>query len=281
MTRGLVGAVIVSLLWGIACQARAMGNLMVTPTRVMFEQRTRSAQVTLVNQGSETADFRISFIRQNMLENGDFVPLDEDAEGLFSDPMIRFSPRQVKLPPGQSQVVRLMLRKPRDLADGEYRSHMLFQALPPATSSSVEKIAGDQNQDGITIELIPIVGVSIPVIVRHGDLQSRVELSDARLLPPSGGDTVPRLAVNIERSGSSSAYGDIRATFTPEGGQPLVVGQANSVAVYANLDRRRFQMPLNLPAGFSLANGVLDITFLAPGTEAATGTLASTRIVLN
>ena len=281
MTRGLAGAVIVSLLWGIACQARAMGNLMVTPTRVMFEQRTRSAQVTLVNQGSETADFRISFIRQNMLENGDFVPLDEDAEGLFSDPMIRFSPRQVKLPPGQSQVVRLMLRKPRDLADGEYRSHMLFQALPPATSSSVEKIAGDQNQDGITIELIPIVGVSIPVIVRHGDLQSRVELSDARLLPPSGGETVPRLAVNIERSGNRSAYGDIRVTFTPAGGQPLVVAQANSVAVYANLDRRRFQMPLNLPAGYSLANGVLDIAFLAPGTDAATGTLASTRIVLN
>ena len=266
---------------GFASAARAAGNLMVTPTRVVFEQRTRTAQVTLVNQGSETTDFRISFIRQNMLENGEFVPVPEDADGMFSDPMVRYSPRQVRLPPGQSQIIRLMLRKSRDLADGEYRSHMLFQALPSASGSSVEKIAGDQPAEGITIELIPIVGVSIPVIVRHGNLQSRVSLSDARLLPASDTNSSPALSLVINRSGTSSAYGDLRATFTPAGGQPLVVAQANSIAVYANLDRRRFRMPLNLPPGYSLANGTLDIAFVDAGADVESGTLARTRIVLN
>ena len=83
--------------------ANAAANLLVTPTRVLFEQRDRTAQVTLVNQGSETGEFRISFIRQNMTESGNFVPVPEGEAGLFSDKIVRFSPRQVKLPPGQSQ----------------------------------------------------------------------------------------------------------------------------------------------------------------------------------
>lgn len=277
----VAGAALLALDCGLASVARAAGNLMVTPTRVVFEQRTRTAQVTLVNQGSETTDFRISFIRQNMLENGDFVAVPEAADGMFSDTMVRYSPRQVRLPPGQSQIIRLMLRKPRDLDDGEYRSHMLFQALPPASSSSVEKIAGDQPADGITIELIPIVGLSIPVIVRHGNLDSRVSLSEARLLPPADANSAPAISLVINRSGTASAYGDLRAMFTPAGGQPLVVGQANSVAVYANLDRRRFVLPLRLPPGYSLNNGTLDIVFVEAGAEVESSTVARTRIVLN
>lgn len=252
-------------------------NLMVTPTRIVFEQRDRSAQVTLINQGNETGEFRISFIRQNMLETGEFVPVAEDEPGKYSDTLIRYSPRQVTLPPGQSQVIRLLLRKPRDLEDGEYRSHMLFQALPPPSSSSIEKIANQQSGEGITIELLPIVGVSIPVIVRHGDLDSQVSLSDARLVTRDG---VPGIALDIHRSGKGSIYGDIRATFTPEAGQSLVVAQANGVAVYANIDKRHFQSPLTLPPGVSLSNGTLDIAFIASGENPESGTLAHTALTL-
>jgi len=249
----------------------------VTPTRIVFEQRDRSAQVTLVNQGNETGEFRISFIRQNMLESGDFVRVEEDQPGLYSDTLIRYSPRQVTLPPGQSQVIRLMLRKPRDLEDGEYRSHLLFQALPRADSSNIEKIAEQQASDAIIVELLPIVGVSIPVIVRHGELTSRVSLSDARLLTDG---EAPRIALDINRSGNGSVYGDLRATFTPDGGEPLIVAQANGVAVYANIDKRHFQSPLTLPAGISLAKGTLEVAFIASGADPESGTLARTALTL-
>lgn len=275
----LVNAITALLLFGsLGSPAQAAANLMVTPTRVVFDQRDRTAQVTLVNQGSESGDFRISFVRQNMTASGEFVTVAEDQDGLYSDPMVRFSPRQVRLPPGQSQVIRLMLRKPRDLADGEYRSHMLFQALPPPSSSSIENLAAGQNADDITIELIPIVGVSIPVIVRHGELSSKVSLGDARIVAVEGSQ---RLALDVERSGTSSAYGDIRVTFTPAGGEPLVVAQVNGVAVYANLDKRRLQIPLSPPAGIGLANGTLDIAFIESGADAESGTLATLRLTLN
>ena len=118
--------------------ANAGANLMITPTRIVFEERTRTAQVTLMNNGSDTGNYRISFINQNMTDDGRFVEVKEGEEGMFSNSMVRYSPRQITLPAGQSQVVRLMLRKPRDLKDGEYRSHMLFQSLPKAGKSSLE-----------------------------------------------------------------------------------------------------------------------------------------------
>ena len=268
----------VLLIAGSFCaQTLAAANLMVTPTRIVFEQRDRTAQVTLVNQGNETGEFRISFIRQNMLESGEFVPVAEDEPGNYSDTLIRYSPRQVTLPPGQSQVIRLMLRKPRDLDDGEYRSHLLFQALPPPSSSSIEKIAEQDSTEGITIELLPIVGVSIPVIVRQGELSSEVSLNNARLLSDGG---APRIALDIVRSGNGSVYGDIRATFTPSGGEPLVVAQANGVAVYANIDKRHFQSPLILPPGISLANGTLDVAFISSGEDPESGTLAQIALTL-
>jgi len=276
-----MGLTSVITLSNISTGVQAATNLMVTPTRVVFEQRDRSAQVTLINRGSETGEFRISFIRQNMTENGSFEPVPEGEAGLFADKMVRFSPRQVKLPPGQSQVIRLMLRKPRDLADGEYRSHLLFQALPPAASSSIENIAKDSPAEGITVELIPIVGVSIPVIVRHGQLDSAVTLSAARVIPADGVNAAPAVAVTINRSGNGSAYGDFRATFTPDGGDPIVVAQVNGVAVYANIEERRFQMPLTLPTGVNLINGVFELAFIKPGSDPQTGTLARTRFVLN
>ncbi len=260
---------------------QAAGNLMVTPTRIVFEQRTRTAQVTLVNQGAETSNFRISFIRQNMTEHGDFVAVAENEAGLYSDTMVRFSPRQVTLPPGQSQVIRLMLRKPRELADGEYRSHMLFQALPRPSSTSVENIA-KKASEGITIELIPVVGVSIPVIVRQGDVAAKITLTDAKIVPADKPGSSDKLAVYINREGTSSAYGDFRVTFTPKGedSTPIVVAQANSIAVYANISKRLFELPLQIPPGFTMKNGNLDIDFLKPGKDPESGLLARTRLAL-
>lgn len=281
MTRCIIKVLATLMLFtGVSGSVQAAGNFMVTPTRVVFEHRKRAAQVTLVNQGTETSDFRISFIRQNMTESGEFVPVAENEFGRFSDTMIRFSPRQVRLPPGQSQLIRLMLRKTRDLADGEYRSHMLIQSLPPAASTSAETIT-EKDPVGITIELIPIVGISIPVIVRHGELSSKIVLTDPRIIPADDTNSQPKISVNINREGNSSSYGDLRATFTPNGGQPIVVSRVNSVAVYANMGNRIFEMPLRVPPGVGLIDGVLEIVFIKPGADIESGTLAQTRLGLN
>jgi hypothetical protein len=40
-------------------------------------------------------------------------------------------------------------------------------------------------------------------------------------------------------------------------------------------------MPLTLPTGFNLINGVFELAFIKPGSDPQTGTLAQTRFVLN
>ncbi|MDH5611771.1 MAG: fimbria/pilus periplasmic chaperone [Gammaproteobacteria bacterium] len=258
----------------------AAANIMVTPSRVVFDESTRTAQVTLMNPGTETGEFRISFLRQNMNDKGEFVPVEADEKGMFSDPLIRYSPRQLTLPPGQSQVVRLMLRKPKDLETGEYRSHMLFQMLPKASKSSIKNTA-DADQKTITIEIIPAVGISIPVIVRHGKLESELKLDNARFIPATEVEPKPSISVDMHRSGNQSVYGDFRAIFTPSnGGAPVVIALANGIAVYSPNTLRHFSISLDIPSGVSLKEGYVRILFLESGKNEQTGLIAETRLQL-
>ena len=177
------------LLAGLSPQssrAQGAGDLVVTPTRVVFEDRTRNAQVTLSNRGAATATFRISLVDMEMTETGEMRQVEGSPQSSAAS-LVRFAPRQIDIAPGAHQVVRLSLRKPADLADGEYRSHMFFRAVPP---QSVGRSVADDTalQDNeLQIQLIPIYGITIPVIVRQGQLQERLPPSAAssRRRPPN------------------------------------------------------------------------------------------------
>lgn len=187
-----ISIIFISLILFLSVQTKcmALATLVITPTRVTFDDRTRSAQVTLLNSGTEAGTYRVSFVRRHMKEDGSLIEVKEDEKGNFSDEMIRYSPRQVTLPPGQSQVVRLMLRRPRDLTNGEYRSHMLFQALPKP-KNSIEQLESD-NADNIVIEITPLIGITIPVIVRHGELNASFHSIDHNTFQPT------RIIKNLE-----------------------------------------------------------------------------------
>ncbi len=254
-------------------------SLLITPSRVIFEDRTRTSQVTLVNKGTETTTYRISFIRQNMAEDGKFVPVEKNEEGMYSDEMIRYSPRQIILESGQSQIVRLMLRKPRGLADGEYRSHMLLQALPKITKSDISK-AVEQNSGEISVEITTIVGVSIPIIVRHGKLSSELKLVNARYVKSVDSKLRSYISVDMNRTGNQSTYGDFRVKYIDENNQSVIVGNVKGVAVYAENTLRRFKIPVNTPSDFDYNKGRFYITYSESGKDEETGLIASAELKL-
>lgn len=258
--------------------AHAGSNLLITPTRVVFEERTRTSQVTLMNNGTETGNYRISFINQNMTEDGKFEPVADGEEGKFSNSMVRYSPRQITLPPGQSQVVRLMLRKPKDLESGEYRSHMLFQSLPKPNKSNIETTS--EKQDAITVEIIPIVGISIPVIVRKGDTSSKLTLSDPKIIKGNKENPTPRLSVAMHREGNGSIYGDFRVTHTQKNGLPTVIGLSNGVAIYTPNTLRQYEIPLTTSPDINITDGNIHIVFLEAGKNIENGLIAETSFAL-
>lgn len=230
---------------------------MVTPTRIVFSGRARSAEVALLNRGNAAATYRISFQNMRMTDEGRLEIVDEPGPDMaVADKLVRYSPRQVVLEPGQGQTVRLLVRKPRDLPPGEYRSHLLFRAIPPESAGADIE---DLEEGEIRIQLIPIYGISIPVIVRHGDLSASVNLSDLALRRPP--DKPPVLAMRINRSGNSSVYGEFSIVFMAEGGAQTEVAFVGGIAVYTSIQSRAFELTLRPPEGLELSNGRLKVIY--------------------
>jgi P pilus assembly chaperone PapD len=254
-------AALAILLLALSQQA-AMADLMLNPTRIVFDKNQRAAQIDLINNGTETATYRINVVNRRMTEMGDFLPAEKAIEGEhFADSMLVFSPRQVVLAPGAAQLVRVLVRKPADLASGEYRSHLIFDRIPePSAATSVAK-ASDLAPNEVGIQLTALVGVSIPIIVRHGETSATVKISNIALLPPPAAGEPPMVGFSLERSGNRSVYGDLVVSFTPAGGSETVIGKASGVAVYAPNALRRAKLALRPPGAIDFARGTLSIKY--------------------
>ena len=237
----------------------ANADLMLFPTRIVFEKNQRAAQLELINQGKTPETYRLSLVNRRMSETGEFAPADTPAPGeQFADEMVRFSPRQVTIAPGSSQTVRMLLRKPENLAAGEYRSHLqIDRVADPVGSGSIE--AAPDNGGNIGVTLTALVGASIPVIVRQGETGATVALTQLALVP--AGAEPASIAFEIDRSGNRSVYGDLIVTFIPKSGAPIEVARAGGVAVYVPNALRRARMPLRTPEGTMLSGGTLRLSF--------------------
>ncbi|MEM9233122.1 MAG: molecular chaperone [Pseudomonadota bacterium] len=253
-----------SIIGGLACMAALIytpayagpGDLLVSPVRVVFEGRERVAEVTLVNKGETPATYRISFENRRMNRDGSFAPITEAGEGeLFSDSYVRFAPRRVDLEPNAPQTLRLMLRKPADLGDGEYRSHLHLAAIPDdAGSASIEAGEGDAN--AISIQLTPVYGVTIPIIVRHGVLEADAKITTADYVRTSNGGG--ELKFTFERTGTKSLYGDF--TLHVEGRDEALM-QMSGVALYTPNSARDMKISLPPEAAAIAAGKSLEIRF--------------------
>ena len=255
--RLLLRAVTVCLLLAPFLPAHA--ELMLHPTRIVFDKNARAAQIELINNGSAPASYRISLVNRRMSEAGQFEPAAQAQDGeRFADEMLRYSPRQVTLQPGTAQTVRVMLRKPAELAEGEYRSHLQFDKLPEVEgAASIENQGRNATQIGVVLNAL--VGASVPVIVRHGATSVSVTLGGLVLQKDEGGR--PQLALAFGREGSSSVYGDVSVTFTPTNGKVRTLGQVGGIAVYTPNRVRKATLPLQVPAGLNLAGGVLEVSY--------------------
>lgn len=217
--------------------AQASGDLLVAPTRVVLDG-SRGTEVVLNNIGSAPATYRISLELKRMTPQGGLDEIEEaDANAVerAALEMISFSPRRVTLPPNQPQVIRIGVRAPEGLPPGEYRAHMLFRAVPDAVAATERAV---DTGGGVSVSLTPIYGITIPIIVRIGDLSATASIGKAWIEP---GEDQPLFAFDLSRVGNRSVYGDIEVT-RPGLSQPLFV--ARGIAVYPEIGRRKVAIPV-------------------------------------
>ena len=226
----------VPLLTASVPASAGIGDLLVAPTRIVLDGR-RGTEIVLNNIGEEPATYRISVEFRRMTADGGLADVAEPtAQDKLAGDMIVYAPRRVTLAPRQPQSIRIAARAPQGLADGEYRVHLLFRAIPPSRPVTTPAAA---SKGGLSFSLTPVYGVTIPVIVRLGNLQAEAGIANVRLEHQDGAAAV---VLDLSRSGARSTFGEVRV-FKPGFKDPIAIQRA--VAVYTELNARKVTIPLN------------------------------------
>lgn len=238
------------------------GDLAIFPTRIVLEGRERAAEVMLQNCGASAASYRVSIKEMEMLPSGKIQDREKAPGEVSAADLVRFSPRQVDLAPGESQTVRIQVRKPDGLGDGEYRSHMLFQAIPTAEPP---RVTGEDPERKLSFSITQLVGISIPIIVRHGTTSAAIALSGLRFWQPEVKDALPVLSLVMTRTGNRSVIGDF--TVKVESGGKLrkgtQVSELRNIAVYSNMAGRDVHLPMAAGRDGGLRGTRVKVTFTA------------------
>lgn len=239
------------------------GNLSILPVRLVLEGRTRSEEVMLRNTGKGKATYRILFKEMAMTQNGDIEECPKKEGQTTAADLIRFSPRQVELAPGESQIIRIQVRKPEGLPDGEYRSHLLFQSVPD--SKPPAPLQGETER-ALSVKLNTVLGISIPVILRHGDIQGKISLTDLRYWTPdqkTAPGAPPVLSFHMVRDGNRSLSGDVSAVV--ESGGKLRKGtllwETKGNVIYTDIPWRNVHLPMYMGKNGELNGARVKVTF--------------------
>ena len=235
-TRSILAAGLIAAAFLPAPAAAGVGDLLVAPTRLVLDGR-KGAEIILNNIGEEPATYRVSVEFRRMTEKGDLVDVTTPSTtDKAAEDMIVYAPRKITLAPHDPQAIRIAARAPQGLPDGEYRVHMLFRAIPPATPV-VQPPAGEQPK-GVQFQLTPVYGVTIPVIVRLGNLAASAGIANVQLERRDNGAAI---GLDLTRTGSRSTYGEVRVL---KAGVKDPIAQQKGVAVYTEVGRRHVSIPL-------------------------------------
>jgi P pilus assembly chaperone PapD len=254
-------ALLLSLLSVSAVDAQTA--IMVAPTRITLGPEQRSGEVFVINRSAEPITARISIVNRHMRDNGSFVPAVAPEPGeRFADGFLQYAPRRVRLAPGQGQTVRVLAHLPEGTAAAEYRSHLLFRVEPQLPSSRSGQTGTAQGKTrALGIHLMPVYGITIPIILRTGALSASISIDGIALTRQSG--KAPAASFRLHRTGNRSIYGDVRVSFIPANGRERLVGRAVGLAVYTPLPIRLVSVPLTQMQGDALQTGRLRVEFVA------------------
>lgn len=213
-------------------------ELFIRPTFVELTSRQRSATVTIVNQGDATGVFVISWMEIFMTPQGDLAIGDGVAPWSLQ-PHVRYSPRRVTLIPGETQLVKIALRRDKDVPDGEFYSHLKVVTLNDHERSAVDrKVAGDTPlRRTVTIETRS--ATAIPVIWRNSKSTPRATIESVEIDPDTS-----KVVVDVRRIGELSTRGYLHVVRTGTDGTRHELADPMPLVIYPTVERRVITVPL-------------------------------------
>lgn len=205
-------------------------KLLISPTRVVFEENERTEEIVLINTSTQELTYRLAWVDKFALPDGGYQDAEEAGqvfEHSASD-MIRFSPRQVRLKPGERQLIKLLARRSSSNSKAEYRSHLKFIVIPP------DAIADDLPTEGISMQLNLFMNYTIPVMLRTAENNAEIKITAASLRKRPDSERVV-LDVSIERKGDTSFLANFEVYQKGTGPEPI--GRLNAVNFFSELNK--------------------------------------------
>lgn len=250
---------------GASSPVWAAAELLVSPTRLLFTGAVRGQELILSNKGNETGNYRISFVNKHVKEDGSYTDATEPGPNeQFADTMLRASVRELTLQPGQVKIIRILARKPDNLPDGEYRTHILFDAIDAGPASvagqEIKKPQNDTRGATLSFGVKALYSISIPAIVRQGSLDAGATLEVSPMTYDPKTKTA-RLGVTLNRTGNRSIYGDLTILAPNSKGKEEEVYVQRGLAVHSSVSLRRMTITLTKDQHDKIAEGKARLVF--------------------
>jgi len=172
-------------------------RITVSPSFIVFQDRSKSAELTLQNSGNNEALIDLTLLNTVISETGERIT--KKLSDMFSPGrnsfkpaswLLKFSPRRVRLKPKEQQTVRISAIIPEKNADGEYKSELFINLA-------------DENQH---IASNSSDGLYIPLMIRKGDLHAKVNFEE---ISAEENEEFVILKIKLGRSGNKSVIGNI------------------------------------------------------------------------
>ena len=232
------------LLVALAAPLAAQGVL-IAPTTVIIDARSRTSSILLVNQGEEPAEVDIStFFAYTVTDSTGQLQLhtpDSAETGFVSAAeWIRAFPRRMTIAPNSQQTVRLLVSPPADLPDGEYWARLAVLArggrVPLETSVDTSQV-----NVGLSIE----VRTLLPVLYRKGKVETGIALSHLRAARIADSVVVRG---RLERQGNAAMIGTLRSELVDSAGR-VRASFTQPVSTYLALEPRFVAPADSVPSG--------------------------------
>lgn len=238
---GLLATLITSSLLGISFLGNRFAQAQIGVSPLVIEKQAQRGQaqgtLTIRNPTNQPTRARIYTEPFTYDRATGFKVLSESEQDL--SPYLRFSPREMTIPPEEERRVRFIAQLPPDMAEGEYRTVMFTETLIEAT---------DNQQNAVGIQ----ARIGATVYVRVGDVAPDLKVKKARynsqaqeieLLTSNAGQASARVRVDWQLS---------------QAGETIADGETPENSVIAQRDRF-LALPLPEDASQSLASGAYQL----------------------
>lgn len=230
----LVLTVIPSSIWA------AKPVLLVHPTIVMFEGRTRTASIYVVNRGDARGTFVVSWVDLSMTPEGGLRKQEEQPSWSLQ-PHIRYSPRRMTLDPGETQLVKVALRRKEGVPPGEYYSH--FKVLTLSSEDLENPTAKKDNEAERRVNIVARSAMAIPVIWRNTQQEPKAVIESV-VFDTAGNFRVSELQVGVRRLGKLSVRGFLHVVRPGEDDTEIPLADPVPLVIYPTVDVRTVPIQL-------------------------------------